>query len=112
MSEPAFITKLGTTKRAGLRSRIWLEGLRLLEHDFPHGALFKREWKERTLILERVTVPEWKNLEQAARGTVSGRRDRPVIDITGARVAETFRTERVAVLYSPKGRRISISEVH
>lgn len=107
-----FTTKLGTTKRAGPRSRIWIEGDRLIVPGFTHKALFSKEWRpdDHELILRVVDRKLWHHkLSQAERGLVSGRADRPVIDITGARVTETFRTDRVIATFS-RGR-IVITEV-
>jgi hypothetical protein len=114
MTEPTFTTKLGTTKRAGPRSRIWLEGNRLLANSFNCGDLLHRQWHldEHYLVLRVVSPAEWLELDRVVRSRVSGRIDRPVIDITGADVAACFRTERVACLFSKRGSRVVISEVY
>lgn len=94
-----FTTKLGTT-RAGERTRIWLEGKRLTAHGWTPGAHFSRTWNTaaRILTLRPVTPAEYAELARDERGTVSGKGDKPIIDIVGARVAETFHTyARVAV---------------
>lgn len=82
-------TKLGTT-RAGERTRIWVEGKRLAEHAFTVGKRFSRRWTPAMLTLELVSETEFNKLPIAERGTVVGKGDKPIIDVTGQKVAETF----------------------
>jgi hypothetical protein len=84
-----FRSKLSTT-RAGERTRIWIEGKRLAEHGFTYGNKVSRKWTPATLTLETISEAEFEKLPIAERGTVSGRRDNPIIDVTGQKVAETF----------------------
>lgn len=100
MAEKTFTSKLGTT-RAGPRSRIWLEGQRLIAAGFRPGAQYTAVWTERTLLLLLGDGPLPKRVEVAEVRTVSGKDAKPIIDIVGARVAETFgsRAERVSVSY-------------
>lgn len=95
-------TKLGTT-RAGERTRIWLQGQRLPEHGFPMGAKFSKTWSRNKLVIERILNAEFEDLTRASRGTVSGDIARPVIDITGALVSQTFKSDTVIATFS-KGR--------
>lgn len=99
-----FTTKLGTT-RAGERSRVWIEGKRLTAHGFTCGSLFKRQWGEGQLVLSLVkSFTEFDALPVSERGTVSGKGEKPIIDITGVRVTETFSSKgqtHCAVSYRP-----------
>lgn len=72
-------------------TRIWLEGARLLANGFTKGRFVSREWGKRKLVLRVVTEAEVNKLERRNRGRVSGGEDRPIIDITGDLVAETFK---------------------
>ncbi len=49
-------TKPGKT-REGERTRVWLEGERLLAHGFTHRALVERQWSKGRLVL--LVVPDW-----------------------------------------------------
>ena len=97
-----FETKLGTTTKAGPRTRIWLEGARLVAHGFNPGDRFERVWTPNGLQLERCGESHFETLARDAKGTVSGKGDKPIIDIVGARVASTFTGERVSVTYRPR----------
>ncbi|KRR21686.1 hypothetical protein [Bradyrhizobium retamae] len=96
-----FKTKLGTTK-AGERTRIWIEGARLAAVGFTVGKRFKREWSDKTLTLSVCTESQFNELTRAERGTVSGKGDKPIIDVTGAQVAETFSGSHAVVTYSAR----------
>jgi hypothetical protein len=87
-----FTTKLGKTSKAGERSRIWLEGKRLAAAGFKPGTLYAREWRDsdRELVLSVVAKARFEELARDAKGTVSGKGDKPIIDIVGARVTEVF----------------------
>ena len=87
-SDKVFTTKLGTT-RAGERSRIWIEGKRLTAHGFTPGVVFVKQWSEGKLAL----VADLALVDAAPSkdcGTVSGKGDKPIIDITGTLVRDTF----------------------
>lgn len=95
-----FQSKLGTT-RAGERSRIWIEGKRLSAHGFTCGKRFERVWRDATLTLLTATEAHFASLPVSERGTVSGKGDKPIIDITGEIVRDTFGTgTHVTVTYS------------
>jgi hypothetical protein len=96
-----FTTKLGTT-RAGERTRIWIEGARLVAHGFKVGTRFERSWHDKGLTLSVVTEKRFEELGRAERGTVSGKDDKPIIDVTGVKVAETFSGSHVEVTYAPR----------
>jgi hypothetical protein len=96
MSTVTFSAKLGTS-RAGDRTRIWLEGKRLETAGWNAGQHFERRWYDDALTLVQVDAAAFEALPRDARGTVSGKPGRPVIDLVGARIAETFKGERVAV---------------
>jgi hypothetical protein len=87
-----FMTKLGTTTKAGERSRIWLEGKRLTAHGFTVGALYRRNWnvEEGKLTLRVIDKAHFDQLPRDEKGTVSGKGDKPIIDIVGAKVREVF----------------------
>lgn len=96
-----FTTKLGTT-RAGERTRIWIEGKRLVDHGFHVGDFFARHWdeKKRLLTLAKIHHATVKQMKIGTYGKVSGKGEKPIIDITGAKVSGTFRTTHVAVTYA------------
>lgn len=102
MSE-TFKTKLGTT-RAGERTRIWIEGTRLVAHGFKVGTRFQRSWTpdHAGLVLTVCTEKQFEDLGRADRGTVSGKDEKPIIDVTGVKVSETFSGSHVAVTYLPR----------
>jgi hypothetical protein len=87
--DKTFTTKLGTT-RAGERTRIWIEGNRLIAHGFYCTAQLQRIWSEGKLVLRIIDDVAFAALPVAERGTVSGKDGKPIIDITGARVSQTF----------------------
>lgn len=93
-----FTTKLGKTK-AGERSRIWIEGERLTVHGWCVGDHFSREWGDHTLTISRITYQKYCSLTREERGTVSGKEDKPIIDITGKVVADCFRGSHVIATY-------------
>lgn len=85
-TEKTFTSKLGTT-RAGARTRVWLEGSRLVAHGFACGSQFRKAWEEDRLVL---TLLEGAHERSTDIATVSGKGAKPIIDITGTRVAEVF----------------------
>lgn len=95
-----FKTKLGTT-RAGEKTRIWIEGNRLASHGFACGLKFSRKWTPATLTLATIGEAAFAALPSSERGTVSGKGAKPIIDVTGQAVFETFGTgTHVAVTYA------------
>lgn len=82
-------TKLGEAKGAA-RSRIWLQGPRLPLHGFKLGGLFHKDWKAGKLVLTAIGQRQAGQLPKGAVGKVSGSNERPLIDIVGKMVAETF----------------------
>jgi hypothetical protein len=72
-------------------TRIWLEGARLKAAAFEKGRFVSREWGKRKLVLRVVTKAEADKLERRNKGKVSGSEERPIIDITGDLLAETFK---------------------
>lgn len=105
--EKTFTSKLGHT-RAGPRTRIWLEGNRLIAHGFTHGACVARDWREDRLILSVVDQATFDALPREERTTVAGSAARPIIDIATTRVSDTFKGERVQVTY--RMHRITVTE--
>ena len=95
----AFNTKLGKT-RAGERTRIWIEGSRLVEVGFAKGSKFIKVWSPGNLVIKPIGETAAASLPPRAIGTVSGKGDHPIIDITGQLVATTFGTgSHVTVTY-------------
>jgi hypothetical protein len=95
----SFTTKLGTT-RAGERTRIWIEGKRLVDHGFTVGKRFTRMWHKGALTIIVCSETVFAKHAVSERGTVSGKGEKPIIDITGAKVAATFTGTHVDVAYS------------
>lgn len=90
--------KLGTS-RAGERSRVWLEGKRLLAAGFTHRACVERQWADGKLVLRIVDQARFDTLLREDRSSVAGGPARPIIDISTAKVAATFKGASVAVCY-------------
>jgi hypothetical protein len=91
--------RLGKT-RAGERSRVWLEGKKLESTGFKQGTLFSKEWLSGKLTIERITQKTFDKLAPINRGTVSGSIGRPVIDITGEKVQNTFSGDTVTATFA------------
>ncbi len=94
-----FTTKLGTTKGAE-RSRIWIEGKRLSMHGFEVGTRFLKTWSEGSLTLTLLTSHD--SIPLSVIGTVSGKGEKPIIDIVGAKVRSTFTGTHVLVTYNDR----------
>ena len=87
------LTIIGTNHGKGT-SRIWLEGKRLVEAGFEVGTRYDRICKSRT-SKEFGTLHgsiEFIELTATPKGKfkVSGKGDKPIIDISGGAVTETF----------------------
>jgi hypothetical protein len=87
------LTIIGTNHGKGT-SRIWLEGKRLVEAGFEVGTRYDRICKSRT-SKEFGTLHggiEFIELTANPNGKfkVSGKGDKPIIDISGGAVTETF----------------------
>ena len=96
-----FSSKLSTT-RAGKRSRIWLQGKRLIAAGFKPGSKYAAIWTAATLQLSlRVEALAKVNAGEAQVRKVSGKGETPIIDIVGEQVVETFgkHCETVSVTY-------------
>lgn len=95
-----FKTKLGTNK--GLpKSRIWIEGNRLVGVGFIRGAEYSRQWNRGKLILVLKGNDDPRNIEKSCF-VVSGKSDKPIIDITGKAIVEAFGArEYVNVTFQP-----------
>lgn len=104
----SLMTKLGDT-RAGPRTRIWLQGSRLVEHGFNPGSHFRKRWDDDALVITRLDKSQFETTPREERGTVSGNATRPVIDITGQRVAVMFPGTHVRVAFI-KGRIVITKE--
>jgi hypothetical protein len=89
--------KIGTS-RGEPKRRIWLEGDRVLAAGFAVGMYYTREWREDGSLV--LTLGEGES--RSTRGKVSGKGQRPILDIVGEKVFEVFGSvcERVEVEYS------------
>jgi hypothetical protein len=98
-----FVTKLGTARQVS-KSRIWIEGKRLVDAGFTVGQYFVKEWDPvdgvQTLLLMLVTEND---VITEAPCKVSGKGDKPIIDITGEAVREGFGKdfENVQCVFEP-----------
>jgi hypothetical protein len=114
-----FVSKLGAAKGVA-RSRIWIEGKRLAEIGFVPGAYFVKEWGAHADATKghvpgasflELTLLKGDEILATAPCKVSGKGDKPIIDITGEKVREAFgEFEKVSVSYirDSKGSRIYI----
>ena len=92
-----FVTKLGVARKVE-RSRIWLEGDRLKAAGFVVGSRFyvEREvGKHLRFVLGPAPTPSYR------LRTVSGKGDKPIIDVTGYIVKSTFTGTHVSVQFDP-----------
>jgi hypothetical protein len=84
------LTKIGTSKKIA-RSRIWLEGRRLIDAGLAHGVRYDvRE------TLSGIVI----SAHPMGNRRVAGTPERPVIDITGAMVRDNFRADFAEVVFS------------
>ena len=84
------LTKIGTSKKIA-RSRIWLEGPRLIDAGFTHGVRYDVRETPSGIVIS--AHPEGKR-------RVAGTPQRPIIDITGAIVRDNFRADFAEVAFS------------
>jgi hypothetical protein len=88
-----FVSKLGTARQVS-KSRIWIEGKRLVDAGFTVGAYFVKEWLyeegEPSAIALRLTKVGDGDVMTTAPCKVSGKDSKPIIDITGASVRDVF----------------------
>jgi hypothetical protein len=99
-----FESKLGTAKGVA-RSRIWIEGKRLVDAGFTVGQYFIKEVFDeshgKARRLELVLLKDDDVLDTAP-AKVSGKGKKPIIDITGHCVREVFAPfDKVKVTYYP-----------
>lgn len=91
----AGVYKVGPARRVP-RSRIWLQGKHLTAAGFKPGDRIGCTWYGDRLTIDH--NPEPKGYEMR---TVSGKGDVPIVDITGARVRDTFTAGHVEVSFYP-----------
>lgn len=84
MKTTKFTTKLGKSK-GNARSRIWLQGARLIDAGFKPGLAYGATWTSDTLKLE-LSIKDGQIEQRRVTGTTRG----PVIDIVGAHVVQVF----------------------
>lgn len=87
-----------STHRGTQHARLWFEGARLIEAGFTHGARFSVTWTPATVTL--ALVPHFEG-RKAGFGKVAGTPERPIVDIAGDVVRETFgkHADHVSVTY-------------
>ena len=91
-----FVSKLGTAKGVA-RSRIWIEGDRLVRQGFTVGRRFDVTIARHA---ETGATTLYLTLEDDGARKVSGKGDKPIIDITGECVRGWFpESAAVAVTY-------------
>lgn len=74
------------TRKAGQnrgQRRVWLEGARLVDAGWTRGTRFSRTVTDGTIFLHACSEQEFSELRARARGTVSGKGDKPVVDLNG-----------------------------
>lgn len=97
----AFRTVIGANKGVP-RSRIWIEGRRLVEAGFTPGTRYDRSHATPSGTgLYLFATPD-------GRYKVSGKGDKPIIDITGALVARLFPAPQTHVVVTFKPGSIDI----
>lgn len=85
---------VGPARRVA-RSRIWLQGSKLAAAGFKPGLAYTAKWSEGKLVLT-LAGELTAGVEQRL---TSGKGDVPIIDITGAKVRDTFTAEHVEVSF-------------
>ena len=99
MSEPVtFTTVLGVNKKVP-KSRIWIEGKRLVDAGFGVGQRYHRTAFENAIEL---------TIHPDGAFKVSGKGDKPIIDITGKVVTERFKGDKVNVVFNAERGTIQI----
>ncbi|MGN6556206.1 MAG: hypothetical protein ACTHLW_21050 [Verrucomicrobiota bacterium] len=86
-----FKTVLGTN-HGKPKSRIWIEGKRLVEAGFTVGTRYNRELFENAIRL---------GIHPEGKFKVSGKGYKPIIDITGSAVTDRFTGTHVNVRFEP-----------
>jgi hypothetical protein len=99
-----FRTVLGTNHKKP-RSRIWLEGERLKAAGFTVGSNYRRYPQQNKLVL----VLSFADAGSKGLFKVSGKGDKPIIDITGKVVTERFAGTHVEVVFDESAKSITIT---
>jgi hypothetical protein len=85
-----FRSKLGAAKNQP-RSRIWIEGKRLADAGFTVGKYFAKEYDGGPdEVVLKLTLLKDDDVLATAPCKVSGKGDKPIIDITGELVRASF----------------------
>lgn len=94
-----FTTKLGVARKVP-RSRIWIEGKRLIAAGFTPGRYFAKDWNELSGQLTLTLLTD-DAIVSTLPCKVSGKGEKPIIDITGQNVLDAFgkHCEHVQVRY-------------
>jgi hypothetical protein len=97
------LTIIGTNHGKGT-SRIWLEGKRLVEAGFEVGTRYDRVCRKVARMNKDGVISPHQgeidlSLNPKGKFKVSGKGDKPIIDISGGAVTETF-AEHIAESYS------------
>ena len=94
------IHKLGVARKIE-RSRVWLEGKRLVAHGFTHGTVYTTSMLNGSTLVMSVGTFTGSVENQTTQRTVAGTPDRPIIDIVGVQIREAFgKGTHVSVEYS------------
>jgi len=87
------LTIIGTNHGKGT-SRIWLEGKRLVEAGFEVGTRYDRVLRKVARMKDGLISPHQGEIELTlnpkGKFKVSGKGEKPIIDISGGAVTETF----------------------
>tara|TARA_R110002096_G_scaffold340987_1_gene534075 strand:+ start:78 stop:431 length:354 start_codon:yes stop_codon:yes gene_type:complete len=84
-----FKSKIGAAKQKPL-SRVWLEGKRLTEAGFHAGTMYHREYYNTGTYNRLILWIDSGRDQSAGSYKVSGKNQKPVIDITGAMIRDNF----------------------
>lgn len=90
------VYKVGPARKVA-RSRIWLQGKHLTQAGFQPGFNYSALWDSPKGGLTLTLDPQ--HGKEVEVRTVSGKGDVPIIDITGAKVRDTFTAEFVEVSF-------------
>lgn len=92
-----------SVNRGTPKARIWLEGSRLTAAGFTPGRRFTLTWTPATLTLQLVADKDAPEGRAKGFGRVAGKGEKPIVDIVGGPVLETFgkHCDHVMVTFEP-----------
>ena len=92
------------------RARIWIEGARLLAAGFERGTIYAASTDLHNTMLYLIVVDDPENYEGVGKlKKVSGKGDRPIIDLAGAGCGPFNTGDAVTIEYSHWQRMIKIT---